>query len=261
MSATRPKWATTVLPTVLERDGTRRVHDPLVLDGPGRKLNTSGGVDLPGSGAGAVVLLLVVVAAAVLVPLWLATGVLSAVLWGAGAAGVAVVAGSLGYTSVFPDPVARYRKERGGDPFVDVGDGTDQAHLCDLATAVATSSAWQQARVDPDRLLPATLWNAVKLAEHVGNQSADLARDRAAGRAEHVLAPTVDDLAAATGELARVETNLRSLGALARDLDGRAAAAERAAMTMTSAPVAELGLAAAASEAMLDHARTVHRLQ
>lgn len=261
------RWTTTPVPTVLERAGVRRVHDPALLAGTRTTLNEYASVRQPGSGIAVTGLLLVTIAAAVLAPLLLGTGTLSVVLWAVGAAAAAFVLGSLVYTSLFPDPVQAYRKERGFDPFVDVeataGTAPTRAgRLCDLAQAVASSSSWQEGRIDPDRLLASSLWNALRLAGHVDDQTVRMAQDRAAGLDERVLAPTAADLAAAGAELDRVETNLRELGALARELDARAAGRERATLTMTSAPApaTESGIAAATSEAMLEHARTVRDL-
>ncbi|MEQ3551314.1 hypothetical protein WIS52_12615 [Pseudonocardia nematodicida] len=257
-TSTGSRWQRSAVPTLLERGSTRRVFDGAVLDGNRNTINEYATVNAPGSGLAIGLVLLAVVAAGVATPLVYADGFWSVLLWGLGGAAVAFVVGMILYAALVPDPARTYRKERGTEPFVDVEEGSRGGRLCDLATAVAGSTAWRDGRVDPDRLLPATLWHAVRLARHVDDQEQRVAGDRAGGLDERVLAPTVADLDAARDELDRVETNLREIAALARELDARAAAPERAVATMPPAP--DAGLAAAGSDAILGHARTLRDL-
>jgi hypothetical protein len=123
--------------------------------------------------------------------------VLSYVLWF-----IAGLVGGLFFTmmivgAVAPDREKEYRDDhRGASPWAEIAGDDPKAAICSLAEDVASTRAWQDGILDPQRQLAKIVWSAVS------KEPADTTDEDAA------------DVAVVTG-------NLRELLRLARDLDHR----------------------------------------
>lgn len=227
------QWTTTSTPTLLRRDrpdddaaAAYRVYDPDLLAGRNLTLTAAGKTESPHDvalGLGAIALL---AGSAVVTPILFAgDGFWSVLLWGAaGVAAVTVVVLAV-VALLWRDPFDGYRKRHGSaaSPFreIAVGDGSRADELCALAESITSTAAWRHRMIDPDRLVPGTLWTAVRLASRVAEQHDRLRSDVRHGVAESVLEPSRAELAAARSDLEHIERNLREIGRIAREIDGR----------------------------------------
>jgi hypothetical protein len=127
--------------------------------------------------------------------LLLGASVLSYVLWFvAGVVGAFVLAAMIAGV-VLPDREKEYRDDhRGASPWAEIAGDDPKAAICSLAEDVASTRAWQDGILDPQRQLARIVWSAVS------KEPADTTDEDAA------------DVAVVTG-------NLRELLRVARDLD------------------------------------------
>jgi hypothetical protein len=132
------------------------------------------------------------------------------------------------------DPIAEYKKRHGQEPSIEIADdGTRAARLCLLGSEIASTTAWRTQAIDAERVMPRTLWTAVRRDASYANLRDRLSSDEKHGVAETELAQTRSDLADIDGELAEVESNLREVERVAREIDRRLSA-DSAAMTPES---------------------------
>lgn len=267
VSAANDEKKTTSVPTLLKQGMRYKVYDPELLAGTKHDLDAAGVPNHTNAATQGLLGLLGIVASAVAAAVFLGSGpVWSYLLWGAAGAVAGLLVVVLVVMIVSPDPMRAYQKRNGGtDPFVDVGEGNVQAaRLCQLAEDIASSNAWKQGRIDPDRLIPATLWSAVRLSLQIAEQSDRLAADQARGASETVLAPTREEITSGKSDVDHVETNLREIRKLAREVDARAAVPARATTTMTAgslgAPSHQADLAVAGSDAILAQSQALRDL-
>lgn len=227
------QWTTTSTPTLLRRNrpdddeaAAYRVYDPDLLAGRNLTLTAAGRTESPHDvalGLGAIALL---AASAVVTPVLFSDGGFwSVVLWGAaGIAAVTVVVLAV-VALLWRDPFEAYRTRHGSaaSPFreVDTADGSRAGSLCELTESITSTAAWRHRVIDPDRLVPGTLWTAVRLASRVADQHEDLVADERRGVSESVLAPSRAELAAGRADLDHIERNLREIGRIAREFDAR----------------------------------------
>jgi hypothetical protein len=215
--------ATTDLPTLLRRGPHYTVYDPDLLAGTAHTLTAAGTTTHRNSGRHGLLIIGLVLACAVAAPLLLADDGRWFIVWAflGGVAGFVFAAIVNGI--VDPDPVSAYKKRHAGaEPSVEVGDDDVRAStLCRLAEDVAASQAWQHGHIDPDRLLGASLWAAVRSARELEQRRQHLDADEAAGTPESVLHATREEVASASADLNHVESNLREIRRLARELDAR----------------------------------------
>lgn len=249
------QWTTTSTPTLLRRDrpdddgaAAYRVYDPDLLAGRNLTLTAAGKTESPNDvamGLGAIVLLAV---AAVGTPLVVSDGGFwSVVLWGAaGVATVAVVV-FVAVALLWRDPFDEYRKRHGSAaaPFreVTVDDGSRADELCALTESITSTAAWRHRMIDPDRLVPGTLWMAVRLASRIADQRDRLGSDERQGVSESVLEPSRAELAAGRSDLEHIERNLREIGRIARELDDRPTSAGPGTVTGPTTRTAESAVA------------------
>ncbi len=217
--------ATTDLPTLLRRGTHHTVYDPDLLAGTAHILTADGKTTHRHSSTHGLLIIGLILACAIGTPLLLADDgrwfIVWAFLGGVGGFAVAAIVNAF----VDPDPVDAYKKRHAGaEPSVEVGpDDVRASTLCRLAADVAASRAWKHGHIDPDRLLGASLWAAVHSARDLEQRRQHLEADEAAGTPESVLHATREEIASADADLDHVETNLREIRRLARELDARSA--------------------------------------
>lgn len=163
----------------------------------------------------------------------LGASIVSYVLWFlAGAVGAFLVAAVV-IGIVTPDREKAYRDDhRGGAPWLDIEADDRRAGLCSLAEDIASTRAWQDELIDPQRHLATIVWSAVSKVDTGENDDADVEA---------------------------VAENLRQLLTVARDLDHRREYGTPATDDRVSArePTAR---ARALSSEVLENGRTVRDL-
>lgn len=263
------QWTTTSAPTLLRRDrsdsddaAAYRVYDPDLLAGRNLTLAASGKTESPYDVAQGLAIIVLLAGSAIVAPAVFSDGGFwPTVLWTAAGLGAAFVVIMVLFFAFVRDPFVRYRKRYGenASPFleVDTDDDPRAAALCALTESITSTAAWRDRAIDPERLVTGSLWSAVQLAGRVSDQRESLAADERRGVSPSVLRPSRRELDTARSDLDRVETNLREIGRIARELDAHATSvragtgAGPAASTSTSA-VAGTDAILAQSQALRD---------
>ena len=225
------QWTTTSAPTLLRRDrsdsddaAAYRVYDPDLLAGRNLTLAASGKTESPYDVAQGLAIIVLLAGSAIVAPAVFSDGGFwPTVLWTAAGLGAAFVVIMVLFFAFVRDPFVRYRKRYGenASPFleVDTDDGPRAAALCALTESITSTAAWRDRAIDPERLVTGSLWSAVQLA--VGSPTSARASPRTNGAGCHrrFCDPAARELGAARSDLDRVETNLREIGRIARELD------------------------------------------
>ncbi|TCK27493.1 hypothetical protein [Pseudonocardia endophytica] len=228
------QWTTTSTPTLLRRNrpddegeaAAYRVYDPGLLAGRNLSLTAAGKTESPYDVAQGLGMIALLAGSAIVAPIVFSDGGFwSTALWVLAGSGAAFVVLMVLFFAFVRDPFEAYRRRHGqnASPFVEVdaADGSRAGTLCALAESITSTAAWRDGAIDPERLVPETLWSAVRLAARVADEQGRLADDERRGTSERVLEPSRTELAAARSDLEHIERNLREIGRIAREIDAR----------------------------------------